>query len=63
MQYLQSTEIASQDDTVDTSIDEINIEMMNVKLRKNVTGLVNLGNTCYLNCMIQCLYSCRKYRS
>ena len=32
-----------------------------VKLKENLTGLVNLGNTCYLNCILQVLYSCKKY--
>lgn len=26
----------------------------------HVSGLVNFGNTCYLNCIVQALYSCKK---
>ncbi len=59
---MSQTSQQDDDDQIDMiNIDESNIEMMNKKLRKNVTGLINLGNTCYLNSMIQSLYSCRKF--
>lgn len=31
-----------------------------VKAREHLTGLINMGNTCYLNCILQALYACKK---